>query len=180
MSNWNPYEDPVNYIVLEGKKSPGLADVAGAGTPRNWEERQGYGLSGATLWFTGLGLANFSVTLRLYSVADWDAWHAWKSIVKRVPFGRIPKAQDIRHPLLDELEIKSVVVTNVYQPEQTEDGVWTVKIDFKQYRKLKLQLMKPEGSKDKESDDPYDIRNDQMSKQNQALAEEKARLLGSG
>jgi hypothetical protein len=178
MSQWNPYQEPVNYIVLEGKKSPGLADVAGAGTPRNWEERQGYGLSGATLWFTGLGLANFTVTIKLYSVADWDAWHAWKPVVKRVPFGRIPKALDIRHPLLDELEIKSVVVTNVHQPKQVEDGVWAIEIEFKQYRRFKLHLMKPEGSKTKESDDPWDKKIEEKAKQVEALAAERARLLG--
>lgn len=173
---WDPYTDPVNHIVLAGKTSPGLADVAGAGTPRNWEERQGYGMSGAVLWFTGRGLANFAVKLRFYNSRDIAAWHVWKPVVQAVPFGRLPKALDIWHPLLEDLDIKSVQITDVKQLTQVEDGVWEVTIEFRQYRRLKLSLMKPEGSADKEPADPWEQKlqdlGNQANANSAALADE--------
>lgn len=176
MARWNPYQFPENKIILEGRKSPGLADVAGAGTPRNWEERKGYGLSGATLWFTGHGLANFTVKLRFYEVSDWEDWHDWKDIVKRAPFGKLPKAKDIYHPLLADLDINRVVVTDVRQAEQIDDGVWEVPIDFRQHRALKHTLAKPKGSNDKPPADPWEQKiqelTDKNNAQSAALAEQ--------
>jgi hypothetical protein len=145
---WNPLDQPVDFIKLAGDRSPGIADVAGAGSPRKWDEAQGYGLSGSTLRFTGLGLAKFDVKLRLYTRAHWAAWHAWKRHVQKPPLGKRPRALDIWHPCLEDLEIKSVVVEDVLQPELTDDrGEWTIAIKFIQFRLPKLTLAKPEASK---------------------------------
>ena len=167
---WDPYNDPVNYIVLAGRRSSGLADVAGAGTPRNWEERKGYGFSGATLWFTGLGLANFTVRLRHYTSEDIAKWHEWKDVVQRPPYGTLPKALDIWHPLLEECGINSVVVTDARQLEQVDDGVWEALIEFRQYRRLKLALAKPEGSTDKPPADPWERKLQELTEERNAAA----------
>jgi len=166
---WDPITDPIDYVLIKGRKSPGLADVAGASNPENWDERRGYGFSGATIIYTGAGLANFSVTLRLYTEQDWADWNAWKELVAKPPTTRIPKALDIWHPLLEDLGIKSVVVKERHQPEQTDDGVWSVKIDFKQSRRRKFTLVKPEGS-EATSDDPVDKLIENLSAQVQELA----------
>ena len=54
MADDKPYQD---YIVLAGQRSPGLAVVRGSDSPRKWDVRNGYGFSGATIVYTGLGLA---------------------------------------------------------------------------------------------------------------------------
>jgi hypothetical protein len=143
---WNPLDEPVDYIVLAGKKSPGLADVVGANAPRRWDERKGYGLSGAVLIYRGLALSQFSVRIRLYTTADWDAWSTWKALVDKAPLGTRAKAMDITHPFLEALGIVSVVVDDVLQPEQTGDGEWTIEIKFREYRGHTFTLSKPEGS----------------------------------
>jgi hypothetical protein len=143
---WNPYDDPVNYALCAGRKTPGLLDVAGAGSPRKWEERQGYGLTGATLVYLGLGLSPFELKIRLYSVEDWNDWHAWKDVVQKPPVNRVPRAIDIIHPLLAEVKIKAIVVLDVSQPEQTGDGEWTITIKCQAYRRPKITLAKPEGA----------------------------------
>lgn len=153
--SWNPIQAPVDYILLSGQKSPGLATLEGASTPRKWDERAGYGLSGSVVVFTGLGLAKFTVKLRFYTPEDWLAWDQWKPLVAKPPQGRRPRALDIWHPHLEELGVKSVVVEDVTQPEQTGDGEWTVTIKFIQWRKPKIQLVKPEGAQAKPND-PYD------------------------
>lgn len=143
---WDPITQPVDYIDLGGQRSPGLAEVVGASSPRKWDERRGYGLSGAIVVFRGIGLARFSVKLRFYTPEDWAGWYAWKPVVDRPPLGTRPRALDIWHPLLEAQQITKVVVEDVGQPEQTDDGEWTVEIKFIEYRRPKIALAKPEGS----------------------------------
>jgi hypothetical protein len=166
---WNPIDNPVDYIKLAGQKSPGLADVDGASSPRKWDEAAGYGLSGATIRFTGDGLAKFAVRLRFYTVEHWAAWDAWKPLVFNRPKGKSPRALDIWHPHLEELGIKSVVVEDVSQPKQTADGEWTVEIKFIQFRMPKLTLAKPEASRAKPTD-PYEVVIEQLAGQVQVEA----------
>ena len=169
MAGWNPLDDPIDYFVLAGKPSPGLADIAGAGTPRKWEERAGYGITGSTLFYLGNGLAKFDATILLATTDDWDAWNEWKPIVKRAPDARYPKALDIWHPFLEELEIKQVVVVDSYQPERVgDDGLWAVKIDFMQHKKRKLALVQAEGSQATPKD-PVDQYIDDLTGQLEAL-----------
>lgn len=154
---WNPLDDPIDYFLLADQKSPGLATVAGAGSPRGWDIRKGYGFSGAVTWFTGLGLAKFSAKIELYTTDDWAGWDSFKPLVKKPPLGVRPKALDIWHPFLEDLEIKSVVVEDLLQPLETAPGVWTIEIKFLQHRGLKFSLAKPEGSQDRVTD-PVDQR----------------------
>jgi hypothetical protein len=144
---WDPLTQPVDYIKLAGQKSPGLADVYGGDSPRKWDERGGYGLSGSTLIFRGVGLAKFSVDLKLYTPEDWAAWHAWKPLVAKPPLGTRARAQDIWHPLLEQIEVSAAVVESVGQPKQTGDGEWTITVKFIEYRKPKVSLAKPDGAK---------------------------------
>ena len=155
--------------MLSGKRSPGLADVSGANSPRNWDKRKGYGLMGAIAVFHGMDLAEFSVKLRLYTPQDWEDWHAWKALVDKPPVGTRPRSLDITHPLLEELDIKSVVVTDVMQPEQTDNGEWTVEIKLLQWRQPKIGLAKPEGSTATPVD-PVEQEIGQLTEQFQKLA----------
>lgn len=166
---WNPLDQPVDHILLSGKRSPGIADVRGATSPRRYDERRGYGLSGATVVFRGIGLTRFTVELRLSTVQHWADWEAWKPLVDRPPLGTRPKALDVWHPYLEGLDVKSCVVEDVSQPTQVEDGVWAVEIKFIQFRRPVLSLSKPEGSKAAPVD-PVDQRIEALTKQFQELA----------
>ncbi len=99
------------------------------------------------LWFKGRGLAKFTVTLSLYNQADWQAWRGFEPVVRAVPFGRRAGFLPIVHPLLNAQKIDKVVVTNLHQPEPTDDGIWRIKIDFLQYRRWRLRLSKPDTPK---------------------------------
>jgi hypothetical protein len=143
---FDPLIAPVDSIVLAGQKSPGIAEVIGAGSPRKFDVRKGYGLSGGFVIFRGNELAEFVVKIRLYTVEDWVAWHLWRPLVDKPPIGERARALDIQHPQLEDLKIRSVVVKDVDQGEQTDDGEWTFTIKFLEYRSPKLALAKPEGS----------------------------------
>ena len=134
----SPFDDPDAWdvIILADQQSPGIADVAGAGSPRTWDERKGQGMSGATLVYTGDGLAEFPVVLYFRTKQDITDWNAWKPIVAKTPRGVQPKALDIYHPGLADIGIKSVVVLDVSMMEKDGDtGGQKVTIKFKSQQK---------------------------------------------
>ncbi len=143
----SPLDTPVDYVLLAGQKSPGIAEILGASSPRKWDERGGYALSGATLVYKGNGLAKFTLQLRLYSVEDWAAWDAWRPLVQRPPVGARARALEIVHPFLEALEIRSVVVEDVLQPIQTGDGEWTIEVKFIEWRRPLVALSRPDGAR---------------------------------
>jgi hypothetical protein len=145
--SWDPLSSPVDWFALAGLRSPGIAELTGATSPRKWEERGGYGLSGATVVFKGVGLCYFTFRIKLYTEQDWENWIGWKALVDRPPFGERPKAQDISHPFLDQLGVTAAVVQEVSQPEQGEAGEWIISIKFIEFRRPVAALAKPEEAK---------------------------------
>lgn len=147
----NPLDDAdlYDYIVLAKQRSPGLCDVSGASAPRQWDIRKGYGLSGATVVYTGDGLAQFTVRLFFWETSHFDEWERFRVLIAKPPEGEKPKAMDISHPYLEELGIKSVVVDDELQWAQPEPGLFIKDIKFLQYRAPKPALGKPDGSQSK-------------------------------
>lgn len=156
---WDPIANPVDYIMLAQKRSPGVAEVVGASSIRKWDD-SGNGMAWAV--YQGRGLARFSVKLKLYTAQDWADWHAWKPIVDKLPkrfAGGNKKASgalEIGHPLLLGLGIKAVAVVEVMQPEQTGDGEWTIEIRFIEFRHPEVAYAKPDGAADTTVPDPVD------------------------
>ncbi len=167
--SWDPNTDPVDFVMLGGKRSPGLAEIVNADSPRRWDERKGYGLSGAIIIFRGVMLSHFVIRLTLVTSQDWADWYAWKPIVDKPPFGTRPKALDIVHPITEGLGIKACGIENVGQPVQSDDGLWLVDIKCIEYRRPEIALAKPEASKAAPLD-PIDQRIEALTKQYQDLA----------
>lgn len=132
---FNPLDSPVDHILLANRRSPGIAVVNGAGSPRRWDVRNGYALSGARVVFRGIALSRPIVTLTLVSTEDWNAWDDFRTLVQRPPVGVRARAQDIWHPILEDLNIVSVVVEDVLQPKQVADGEWAIDIKFIEFRR---------------------------------------------
>lgn len=165
---WDPITNPVDYFLLVNKKSPGIAEIVGANSPRKWDEQQSFGWSGATLRFAGLGLAKFEAKVRLYTKAEWADWKEnFEPILLRPPTGKKPKALLIWHPFLVDKQIFMVVVADVIGPTQIESGVWEHTIQFVQYRERRFQLAKPDAAKDTPKD-PID----QVIDNKRAIAED--------
>jgi hypothetical protein len=146
--------DPVDrltqdFIVIGGDVSPGRARIKGAGSPRTWDVRQGYGFSGAWVIFTGAGLAKFEVEIALWQDAQRQAWEGFaKKYLEKAPSGTRPKALGIYHPLLaaSPLNISAVVVEDVSQFEEDDFGLWTCVIKFLEYRQPKPILARPSSA----------------------------------
>jgi hypothetical protein len=174
--SFQPLRQPIDHVLLAGQKSPGLGTLVGASSPREWDERKGYGISGSFSVFRRRGLAHFALELRLYNDQDWADWHAWKPIVDKVPTrrggGTNPASGylKIQHPILEDLSITAVGVEDVGQPTQAEDGVWLVVIKFIEFRQPVFGLAKPEGAKAVPVD-PYDAQLEKLTGQFNELAD---------
>lgn len=185
--SFDPLQSPIDYVVLSGRRSPGIATLSNASSPREWDERKGPQLSGAALVFKGIGVAKFTLELRLYTDAHWQEWRAWSPIVQRPPRGERANAMDIWHPILEDLGIRSVVVEDVAQPMQTADGEWTIEIKFIEYRAPQPAVRRAdgqaavaevEGSIDQpgEAETPNQARIRLMRQRLEALNEEAGRI----
>jgi hypothetical protein len=175
MAPWNPHESAVDYFLLDGKRSPGVCEITGASSPRKLDERGGYGLSGSTVVFAGVGLAKWSVKLFLWLPEHWAAWSAWRPLVAKPPVGSRGN-HSIWHPLLEGFGIASCIVETEHQPEPEDDlGTWSITIDFKQYRAPKIALSKPEGAAAENANDPVQAQIEAVSGQNQEFINKLAR-----
>jgi hypothetical protein len=124
---FDPITKPVDFVIIAGQRTPGIATIEGAGSPRQWDERKGYDLNHATLRFRGKKLAHFSIKIRLATPEDFAAWATFSRVVLAVPVGG-RGALDVSHPILADLDIGSAVVEDVLQPTPGETGEHTVEI----------------------------------------------------
>jgi hypothetical protein len=155
MNLWDPITEPIDRCLIGGVLSPGLCDIAGADSPRNWDERQGPGLSGSIVVFRGVMLSHFGIKFRLCTPEHWIEWDDFAPVVMKPPYGKRPKALDIVHPLLEPLGIRAIVIENVGAPEQTSDGEWTIELKVIEYRRPHYALSTPDGAQQTPVD-PYE------------------------
>lgn len=154
----NPLAGPPeqDYIILGQHKSPGRATIRGASSPRKWEQRAGYGMSGATCVFIGIPLPEFEIEILLSQPAHWIDWEVFAKLYLGTepgppslgPFLPIirPKAVGIQHPLLTKppLDIKEVVFTDISQWDAVGDGSWKCVLKCMQFKPPKPMLGKPD------------------------------------
>ncbi len=139
------------YIILSAVgvslASPGVAVIKGAGSPREWDVRKGYGYSGASLVFTGTGLSEFDVDLFLWEPEHWIQWEAFSVLLTNPPPppGVLPVSLSIDHPILNKKPwlITKVVVKDISSWTVSDSGLWSLTIKFIQYRKPVVALLPP-------------------------------------
>ena len=176
--SFEPLTTPIDHILLSGERSPGIASVTGADSERELQERRGYGLGGAFVVYKGIKLIEPKVTLKLVTVDDWNDWHEWRPVLSRPPTGRRPQALDIWHPILEDQGVTSVLVKKVGQPVPSDDGSWTITIDFKEYRRPQRALATADGSST-ERLTPGELAILAQQNQNENLTRQRDALAGS-
>lgn len=145
------FGDLPNFVILGGYPSPGMLDTTtpfpGLSDPRKWDERKGYGLSGATDVFAGKELAKFSIKGVIWDEVLYEDLTDWWAKVTPVPNVSVPKALDLIHPLPNLLGINSVNIEEPMGLIQSDDGLWTWEIKVREYRRPAPHLATPKGSK---------------------------------
>lgn len=170
MTDWDPFTIPIDSAKISGLDTPGLLVIDKANSPRQWDERNGYGWSGSFPVFVGQRLSFFDLTFKMYTTEDWKRYKALKPLLVRPPFGKRPKALDIVNPILEDLEIFSFVILDVGRLTPIDNGAYSKTIECMQHRRPRIALAKPEASQQKPSDDPYDKMIENLTKQFDQLA----------
>jgi hypothetical protein len=141
------------YVMIGGDRSPGKATIRGASSPRGWDERKGYALSGATLVPSGNPLGEFEILFEFWDETQIPLWYSFASkyfdeSVRLVPGTLKPKALGIEHPILSAppLRITEAVVLDATQLDMDETGLWSCTVKFKRYRKALPALSPPDAS----------------------------------
>lgn len=166
-----------DYVKISGRRTPGLCEVIGASSPRNWDEIGGTGWSGGILLYRGIKLSHFSIRLYLYDTRDWNDWEAFRPLVQKSPLSRgIPKALDCVHPFLAELGIKALVIEDVRAPDQVDPGVWMIELMCIEYRKLRPST----GAVDGAEATPVDPRDQEIKELEGKVKAERDKLAKSG
>lgn len=139
MSISNLIAPEADYIIMATPlglpvKSPGSAVIRGAGSPRKWDVRDGYGFHGGNTVFIGTNLAKFEVDISIWESTHWIDWLVFAKALD-VPKGPVKLGVGIWHPVLNvpPLSITAVVVEDVGQFEQDDEGLWTCTIKMIQF-----------------------------------------------
>jgi hypothetical protein len=137
MSSVELWDNPQDYIVLGGKKSPGFAEVSDAKAVYDYHIHEAPFATGARMLFKRRALAKFSVRLHLFTREDLAALDTWRAVIDRVPDARRQaNALDIEHPQLSAIGITSCVVMAVSQLEHDTFGGFYLTIDCMEFKGL--------------------------------------------
>lgn len=145
----NPRGPEQNYVIAGGVRSPGRAYFTGLGRPYNWNVQEGYGLQGGWVTFRGRGICKFTLTIELFTAADFLGWEAFSKVITPIqPVTPLkPFLVDMIHPLLAAADIKTVAVEDAGVPLKAPNGDrWVVTIKLIDYRPPLFALAKADKS----------------------------------
>ncbi len=133
-----------DYIILGALKSPGRAYIKNLGSPRSWDVPKAYGASGANIVFTGAPPVKFEVDIELWLPSHSIDWAVFAKLLT-IPKGRITTGIGVYHPLLKvpPIEVIDVVVEDVSQFVQQDEGSHICTIKFIEWRKPTEALSRP-------------------------------------
>jgi hypothetical protein len=136
----------VDFVMLGGLTPPGTSYPTGAGSPRKWDKRAGYGITGAFLVYTGADLSEFEVHVTIWTEEHWTEWLEFASVLEKPKKGQKPKAIGIVHPLVNRppIRITEVVVEDVsqFEPDETRE-IWTCVIKLSAFKAPEPMLARP-------------------------------------
>lgn len=163
----NPVDNPEAYetIVLAGLESPGIATVTAPTLETGWDQQQGKDPAkpGESVQNGTKGL-EIQVELKLWKdpslgIDHFAEWDTFRDQILKLPTKKgDPKALDVYHPLLEGMDISSVVVKSFSNPQPDGTGLGVAKLVLLQYlpSKPKGSGGKPKGSKGNQKGDPPD------------------------
>lgn len=148
MSEPNPVDNPELYeaAYIGGVPTPGKVWFQGHDRPINWDVKKSKGQSGASMELNSEDPREFTMNLYLVDSTDFDAWPALRDALLSTISGSTPKALDIYHPDLVEVNIKSIVLSNLGGVAHDGKGGQTRAIKLHEYAPPKKKGGSPKGS----------------------------------
>ena len=140
MSSPTPTLNPIDnanlwmYFQLRGVPSPGTiprGGIKGFKRETGWDKKKGKGTQGATLTLTTVPPVEGSITLQLFTPADFENWDTFvKNVLSISPAKQQAQGLTIYHPQFASIGLTNVVIANYTGPEHIGKGLYHVSIDF--------------------------------------------------
>ncbi len=168
---YDPITNPIDYVIVAGTRSPGIARVDG-NRSHQWDERRGHGMSGASSVYKGAKLAHFTVEIDVWTSEQFVELNEFRSIVSRLPTPTDPRGFVVEHPFLEELGITKCALEDLGVPKQNDEGLWTLTIKFVEHREPVRRLARSSGEEDGSTNvvNPQDAEITAMTAQVQILS----------
>ena len=87
---WDPYTLPIDFVIVRGLPTPGVATIQRAKRTVKVDEIGGYGVSGSVLVVHGRRLVPFDIVVRITTPEEWAEWENFKSVVLTMPPADLP------------------------------------------------------------------------------------------
>lgn len=149
----NPLDAPQVFDVVElgGIVSPGICRVKGFKRPNKWDTKVGKGVRGATSTLTQFPPTTGTITFLLWLPEHFVQWALFRPLFLYDPTKAKVQAIDIWYPTLLDLNINSVVCTDISALEPASDppdGLWVCTVSLLEYfpAKAKSAVGTPSGS----------------------------------
>lgn len=130
---WPDYLSPWDTIKMAGMRAPGIARVHG-GRGRRFNPQVSAGSSGALPNSFGYDPGDFTVTLTLWTPAQWRWLYDFIQLISPPPSAKVqPKAVKVEYEGLKFLNLYDCYVIRVAIPEIKPDGSGTIVIPCSEY-----------------------------------------------
>lgn len=134
----NPIEFPQAWDTLSvaGVQSPGIippGGVSGAKRTYKYDIKVGKGVKGSTTTFVGVPPAPFTVKFQLWTAKHFARWDLFRDLLKYDPTKKALQAFEVFHPKLSEVDITSVVTTDIGATDDLGSGLYSITVEFLEY-----------------------------------------------
>lgn len=138
----NPIDFPAEHNVLRVGTgvSPGRCEVKGFKRVQEFDVKKGKGTKGATITFTQKPPAEGEITFYLWDNGTlgtghnhFQEWGVFLPLLKYDPTKKDITAINVYHPVLADLDVNSLVCTDIGQLERTRELMWSVTCKFLEY-----------------------------------------------
>lgn len=136
-----PYANPLDnaqaplwhFVVIAGRRTPGVCDVSDAERTYKWDVKSGPGTQGETATYQGFGLAKFKIRLRMWTPEQIAEWDELRPLLKYDAGRKSVEAVDVTYPSLTDQDIFAAVVESI-GALHVDAGLATVEIGCIEYR----------------------------------------------
>jgi hypothetical protein len=124
-----------DMVDVAGVALPGLAKVSGPGVEHAIDVKKSPGKNGATITDLGRSLGRFTITLVLWSAAQWDEFIQRRGMLQPLSRAGQLQALKVRHPAINALGIDSLYFTRVGVPHPgSAVGTYEVELECLEFR----------------------------------------------
>jgi hypothetical protein len=131
ISQPNAYDFP----TFNGQVCPGWAHVRGFKRKWAWDKKQGKGIQGFTLTYTGKQPVEGEIEFFLSEPYDFENWESFRPMFIYDPTLGPAQVVNIKHPFLQDLGTQSFVATDIGQIEHLGENLYSCIIKFAEYVK---------------------------------------------